>query len=136
MSDFGSGHDITVYEFEPHIGLRVNSSEPGVCFRFFVSLCPSPTRTCLLSLSKTKFKKKKSVTQRYLENAQIFEKTYFQITHKSKQRGNIENNLNEMEVKHIIICETKLKAILREYVVLSACINKRKVLGCLGSSFG
>ena len=27
--DFGSGHDLTVYEFEPRIGLRVDSMEPA-----------------------------------------------------------------------------------------------------------
>ena len=29
--DFGSGHDLAVYEFEPHIRLCVDSSEPGAC---------------------------------------------------------------------------------------------------------
>ena len=37
-SDFGSGHDLTLREFEPHIGLRADSSEPGTCFGFCVSL--------------------------------------------------------------------------------------------------
>ena len=44
LSDFSSGHDLKVPEFEPHIGLCADSSEPGACFGFFVSLslCPSP----------------------------------------------------------------------------------------------
>ena len=37
-SDFGPGHDLTVCEFEPHIGLCADSSRPGACFRFCVSL--------------------------------------------------------------------------------------------------
>ena len=52
-SDFGSGHDLAVHGFEPHIGLCADSSEPGACFRFSVSLslCPSPAHTLGLSLS-------------------------------------------------------------------------------------
>ena len=47
--DFGSGHDFTVREFEPHIGLCVDNSEPGACFGFCVSLslCSSPLVLCL-----------------------------------------------------------------------------------------
>ena len=33
-----SGHDLTAHEFEPHIGLCADSSEPGACFGFCVSL--------------------------------------------------------------------------------------------------
>ena len=39
-SDFGSGHDLGVHEFEPRVGLCADSSEPGACFRFCVSLSP------------------------------------------------------------------------------------------------
>ena len=51
-SDFGSGHDLTVREFEPHVGLCADSSEPGACFRFCVSLslCPSPAHALSLTL--------------------------------------------------------------------------------------
>ena len=50
-SDFGSGHDLTVCEFEPHVGLCAHSSEPEkACFR--ISLCCSPTYTLSVSLSK------------------------------------------------------------------------------------
>ena len=53
-SDFGSGHDLTVREFEPHVGLCADSSEPGASFRFcvFLSLCPSPAHALSLSVSK------------------------------------------------------------------------------------
>ena len=34
VSDFGSGHDLVVCEFEPCIGLCADSSEPGACFGF------------------------------------------------------------------------------------------------------
>ena len=30
--DFGSGHDLVVPEFKPHLGLCADSSEPGACF--------------------------------------------------------------------------------------------------------
>ena len=47
-SDFGSGHDLAVREFEPCVGLCADSSEPGACFGFCVSLslflCPAPDR--------------------------------------------------------------------------------------------
>ena len=55
-SDFGSGHDLKVCEFEPHVGLCADSSEPGARFGFCVcvclSLCPSPAHALSLSLSK------------------------------------------------------------------------------------
>ncbi|XP_078302586.1 retinoic acid early transcript 1E [Panthera onca] len=52
--DFGSGHDLTVREFEPRVGLCADHSEPGACFRFCVSLslCPSPVHALSLSVSK------------------------------------------------------------------------------------
>ena len=39
-----------VYGFQPCMGLRANSSEPGACFGFcvFFSLCPSPTHALCL----------------------------------------------------------------------------------------
>ena len=54
-SGFGSGHDLKVCEFQPRIGFCADSSEPGACFSFCVSLslCPSPIheRAGVLSLS-------------------------------------------------------------------------------------
>ena len=35
--DFGSGHDLVIHEFEPHLGLCADSSEPRACFGFSVS---------------------------------------------------------------------------------------------------
>ena len=51
-SHFGSGHDLTACEFEPCAGLCADSSEPGTCFRFCISLClcPSPAHTHSLAL--------------------------------------------------------------------------------------
>ena len=51
-TDFGSGHDLTVREFEPRVGLCADSSEPGACFGFCVSLslCPSPAHGLSLCL--------------------------------------------------------------------------------------
>ena len=37
-ANFGSGHDLSVCEFEPHIRLCDDSSEPGARFGFCVSL--------------------------------------------------------------------------------------------------
>ena len=50
-SNFGSGQDLVVLEFEPRIRLCADGSEPGACFGFCVSvaLCPSPTHTLSLS---------------------------------------------------------------------------------------
>ena len=52
VSDFSSGHDLTVCGFEPRVGLCADSSEPGACFGFCVSLslCSSPTHALSLSL--------------------------------------------------------------------------------------
>ena len=58
-SDVGSGHDLTVSEFKPRVGLCADSSEPGTCFGFCVplSLCPSPAHVLSLSLSLSKINK-------------------------------------------------------------------------------
>ena len=41
---------ISVCEFELHVGLYADSSEPGACFGFCVSsLCPSPAHVLSLS---------------------------------------------------------------------------------------
>ena len=52
--DFGSGHDPTVCEFEPHVGLHADSAEPARdCFSLPLSLCPSSP----LKRNKMNFKK-------------------------------------------------------------------------------
>ena len=52
VSDFGSGHDPAVCGFKLRVGLCADSSEPGACFRFCVSLSlPLPARALSLSLS-------------------------------------------------------------------------------------
>ena len=55
---FGSGHDLTVCGFKPLVRLCADSSEPGACFGFCVSLSlyPSPTHVLSLSLSKINIK--------------------------------------------------------------------------------
>ena len=50
-SDFGSGHDLTVHEFEPGIRLCADSSEPGACFGFCVSLSLSAPPLLMLCVS-------------------------------------------------------------------------------------
>ena len=49
-ADFGSGHDLVFREFEPHVRLCADSSEPGACFRFCVSLSLTLPRSCSVSL--------------------------------------------------------------------------------------
>ena len=56
MSNFGSGHDLTVRGLEPRMGLCADSSEPGVCFRFCVSLSLYAPPPFMLSLSQKKKK--------------------------------------------------------------------------------
>ena len=62
VSDFGSGHDVTVRDFEPHMGLSVVSAQGP-----FQILCPPvslplPRLLLTLSPSKVNIKKKKKVT--------------------------------------------------------------------------
>ena len=56
-SDFGSGRDLAVREFEPRVGLCAGSSEPGACFGFCVSLSLPLPHSCLCSLSLSKINK-------------------------------------------------------------------------------
>ena len=51
--DFGSGHDLSVSGFECRIWLCADSSEPGACMGFCVSLSlPFPARAISLSFSQ------------------------------------------------------------------------------------
>ena len=51
--DFGSGHDLTVHEFEPHVGLCADNMETALD-----SLSPSLSAPPPLTLSQNKLKKK------------------------------------------------------------------------------
>ena len=51
-SDFSSGHELTVREFEPRVGLCADSSEPGAFFGFCVSLSAPPLLMLCLSQSQ------------------------------------------------------------------------------------
>ena len=51
LSRLSSGHDLTVREFEPRVGLCADSSEPGACFGFYVSLSLSDPPQLMLCLS-------------------------------------------------------------------------------------
>ena len=55
--DFGSGHDLTVSEFEPRFGLHTDSGEHA-WDSLSLFLCPSPACALSLSLSKKKIIKK------------------------------------------------------------------------------
>ena len=71
-SDFRSGRDLAVREFEPHVGLCADGSEPGACFTFRVSLslCPSPACVLFLSLSEIKINLKKKKKQSLLSKGE------------------------------------------------------------------
>ena len=56
-SDFGSGHDLTVREFKPHVGLWADSAEPSWDSLSLLSLCPLLPSTRAFSLKIDKFKK-------------------------------------------------------------------------------
>ena len=43
--------DLTACEFKSHVGLWADSSEPGACFAFCVSLSFCPSVACTLTLS-------------------------------------------------------------------------------------
>ena len=62
--EFGSGHELTVYEFEPHIQLRPVSSEPAWDSLFPSLSAPPPLVLALLSLS-LKINKLKERTNKY-----------------------------------------------------------------------
>ena len=51
-SYFGSGHDLRVCVCEPLVRLCADSSEPGACFRFCVSVSPCPFSVQTLSQSQ------------------------------------------------------------------------------------
>ena len=56
-SDFGSGHDLAVREFEPRVGLCADSSGPGVASdSVSLSLYPSPAHIVSLSLENKNIK--------------------------------------------------------------------------------
>ena len=48
--DFGSGHDLTVHDFEPHVGLHAVSCQRGACLGSPSRSLPLP-RLCSFSLS-------------------------------------------------------------------------------------
>ena len=51
VPEFGSGHDLTVCGFEPHMGICADSSELGACFGFCGLLHSLPLpRLCAYSL--------------------------------------------------------------------------------------
>ena len=55
-SDFGSGHDVSVHEFEPRVGLCADGSEPGAALDpVSPSLsAPPPLALCLSRFLKNK----------------------------------------------------------------------------------
>ena len=60
-SDFSSGHDLMVCEFEPCISVYSNNAEPALDSLSPVSLCPYPTHTLSFKKKKRKEKKKRNV---------------------------------------------------------------------------
>ena len=58
-SDLVSGHDLTVREFEPRVGVCADGSEPGARLRLSPSLSAPPL--LMLSLPKINIKKKNAM---------------------------------------------------------------------------
>ena len=56
-SDFDSGHNLIVHGFEPHIGLCADSLQPGACFGFSLSVCPSVSLSLSLPHTLSKINK-------------------------------------------------------------------------------
>ena len=85
LSNFSSGHNLTVLGFETHIGLCADSSEPGICFRFCVclSLCPYPACARVGTRSLSKRKKKKKELSRFRREEEMGRKAIidFHVTH-------------------------------------------------------
>ena len=50
LSDFDSGHDLTVHEFEPRVRLSADGEEPA-WDSLSLSLCPCPAGALSLSVS-------------------------------------------------------------------------------------
>ena len=79
QSGFSSGHDLMVQEFKPCVGLCADSSEPGACFGFCVSLSLHLLHSHSVSLSKInkhykKFKKEEDcVTNNIILQTQPFQ---------------------------------------------------------------
>ena len=66
-----------VREFKPRIGLHADSSEPGACFGFCVSLSlslPLPLLRLCLSLSPKINKKEPRIIQKFLDDLILNEK--------------------------------------------------------------
>ena len=81
--DLSSGHDLTVREFEPHVGLCTDSSEPGACFGFCLplSLSVPPLLTLCLSVSLSlslSLKNKKNIKKK-LKDTDKEKKGFFRI---------------------------------------------------------
>ena len=64
---FGSGHDLMVHGFEPHVELTVQSLL-GI-LSFFLSFCSSPAHVLSLSLSHSLKKQKNKTKQKNKETS-------------------------------------------------------------------
>ena len=60
--DFGSGHDLSVHEIEPHSGLCIDGAEPA---RGSLFLCPSPDHTFSFKVNKRNIKKTSLISKEY-----------------------------------------------------------------------
>ena len=85
MSDFSSGHDLTVGEFEPHVGLTAISVESSLDPRSPTSLSAPP----LLMLSLSKINKTLTKKERKKEKMSCYRAVY---PIKELHRGVVETN--------------------------------------------
>ena len=67
--DFGSGHDLIVHEFEPHIGLCTDSMEtPWDSLSPSFSAPPLLTNACALSLKNKEINLKRNKLETYFSS--------------------------------------------------------------------
>ena len=121
-------------DFEPHIRLCANSSETGVCFRFYVcfSLCPSPAHALSLSLKNKMLKKIKKERPRGEKLSRI-------LREEGPLGGSVGYASDFISGHDLRVCEFKphigLCAVFRSSAPLSLCPSPAYILSKINKTF-